>query len=156
MSSKLTQFLDANNVSYKTIVHSTTYSAQQTAETVHIKGLEIAKPVIVKVDNEMIMTVVPASRHVDLGVLKTLTGAKAVELASEAEFRGRFPECDVGAMPPFGNLYEMPVFVDEMLTKDTEIAFNACNHNELIQMAYKDFVKLARPQVVASFAAAAL
>ena len=101
------------------------------------------------------MAVVPASRQVDLPALKGLTGAKMVELANEAEFRSKFPECDTGAMPPFDNLYEMRVFVDEMLTKDREIAFNACNHNELIQMAYEDFVRLAKPQVTGRLAVAA-
>ncbi|MBV8551726.1 MAG: YbaK/EbsC family protein [Acidobacteriaceae bacterium] len=155
MSVRLTQFLDEQKVSYKTIVHATTYTAQETAQMVHIKGREIAKSVIVKIDGEMVMVVVPASRQVDLEALKRVSGANAVELAAEAEFRGKFPECDTGAMPPFGNLYGMRVYVDESLTKDKEIAFNACNHNELIQMAYDDFARVARPQVVASVASAA-
>ncbi|HEY7302696.1 MAG TPA: YbaK/EbsC family protein [Bryobacteraceae bacterium] len=154
MPSKITKFLDTHNVRYKTIVHSATYTAQETAEIVHIKGQELAKTVIVKLDDEMIMAVVPASRQVDLAALRALSGAKSARLAIEEEFRSHFPECDTGAMPPFGNLYGMPVFVDEALTKDKEIAFNAGNYNELIQMKYEDFATLVHPQVVTRFALA--
>ena len=152
MPSKITEFLNAHNVQYKTIVHAATYTAQRTAEMVHIKGKALAKAVIIKLDDEMAMVVLPASRQVNLDSLKELTGVKTARLASESEFRDRFPECDTGAMPPFGNLYGMPVFVDESLKDDQEIAFNACNHNELIQMAYADFTKLVQPKAVGQFA----
>jgi Ala-tRNA(Pro) deacylase len=144
---KLREFLDAHNVKYVTITHSTAYTAQEIASMVHIKGRELAKTVIVKIDDQMAMVVLPASNYVDLSALKAAAGAKTVVLASEAEFRGNFPECETGAMPPFGNLYEMPVFVEKSLTRDKEIAFNAGTHNELVRLAYEDFARLVQPKV---------
>jgi Ala-tRNA(Pro) deacylase len=145
---KLKEFLDAHNVKYVTITHSTAYTAQEIASTVHIKGRELAKTVIVKIDEQMAMVVLPASDYVDLSALKAAAGAKTVVLATEAEFRGKFPECETGAMPPFGNLYEMPVLVERSLTRDKEIAFNAGTHNELIRLSYEDFARLVEPKVI--------
>lgn len=143
----LTEFLDSNHVKYVTITHSTAYTAQEIAALVHIKGRDLAKTVIITVDGQMAMAVLPASKHVSLAVLKAAIGAKKVGLAAEAEFRGKFPECETGAMPPFGNLYGMAVYVDESLTKDKEIAFNAGTHNELIRLSYADFARLVEPKV---------
>ncbi len=143
----LTEFLDSNHVKYVTIIHSTAYTAQEIASLVHIKGRDLAKTVIIKVDGQMAMAVLPASTHVDLSVLKAAVGAKTVGLATEAEFRGKFPECETGAMPPFGNLYGMAVYVDQSLTWDKEIAFNAGTHNELIRLSYEDFARLVEPKV---------
>jgi len=92
--------------------------------------------------------VVPASAHVGLTLLKSATGAKTIEMASETEFRDRFPDCETGAMPPFGNLYGMGVFADESLTHDAEIAFNAGSHRELMRLSWTDFERLAQPQVL--------
>ncbi|MGH9650450.1 MAG: aminoacyl-tRNA deacylase, partial [Terriglobales bacterium] len=100
---------------------------------------------------KMAMAVLSASRHVDMGAVKAAAGAKHAALATEAEFRERFPDCETGAMPPFGNLYGMPVFVEEALTRDQEIAFNAGSHNEIIRLAYEDFARLVKP-TIASFA----
>ena len=97
----------------------------------------------------MAMAVLPASYRVRLDVLKELTGAKTIELANEMEFKYLFPECEIGAMPPFGNLYDMEVFVAASLAEDTEIAFNAGTHVELIRMAYADFERLVQPVVLA-------
>ena len=144
---KLTDFLDTHKIKYKSTIHARAYTAQDIASLTHIKGQELAKTVIVKIDDQMAMAVLPASFQVDLARLKALAHAKSAALASEAEFRGRFPECETGAMPPFGNLYEMPVFVEESLSKDKEISFNAGTHNELIQLAYEDFARLVRPNV---------
>ena len=102
---------------------------------------------IVKIDGKQAMAVVPASFHVDLRLLKKVTGANSVELALEEEFKGLFPECETGAMPPFGNLYGMDVYADERLAKDKEIAFNAGSHRELIRLAWEDFNRLAKPQM---------
>jgi Ala-tRNA(Pro) deacylase len=104
--------------------------------------------VIVKIDGVLAMAVLPASRHIDVSALKSATGAPTVEIASEPEFSGRFPGCDTGAMPPFGNLYGMSVFADESLTKDKEIAFNAGTHNEVIRLSYADFEALVKPTVL--------
>ncbi len=144
---KLAEFLNSNQVKYVTITHSTAYTAQEVAALAHIRGQDMAKTVIVSLDGKLAMAVLPASKHVDLGLLKAMTGAKSVALATEAEFRGKFPECETGAMPPFGNLYQVPVFVDESLTKDKEISFNAGTHNELMRIAYADFERLVQPTV---------
>jgi Ala-tRNA(Pro) deacylase len=144
---KLKEFLDNNSVKYVTILHSQAFTAQEIAASAHILGKELAKTVILKIDGKMTMAVLPASHHVDFGLLKGVSGAQKVELASEDEFRGMFPECEAGAMPPFGNLYGMDVFVAQSLEEDEEIAFNAGSHTELIRLAYKDFKRLAEPKV---------
>jgi len=147
-AAKLKEFLDSQNVKYLTITHSTAYTAQETAALVHIPGKELAKTVIVKVDDALAMAVLPASHQIDLSLLKAAAGAKTIGLASEAEFKWRFPECETGAMPPFGNLYGMTVFAEESLRKDKEIAFNAGSHRELIRLAYEDFERLVKPKIV--------
>ena len=145
----LKSFLDNNHVKYTTISHSRAYTAQEVAASAHIPGKELAKTVIVKVDGEFAMAVLPASMSVSLTRLKEAVGAGDTELASEEEFEKLFPDCELGAMPPFGNLYDMPVFVAKPLTEDDEIAFNAGSHTELVQLAYGDFDKLVHPKVVA-------
>jgi len=101
---------------------------------------------MVKIDGEMAMAVLPASFNIDFELLKKAAKAETVELATEEEFKGKFQDCEVGAMPPFGNLYGMKVFVAETLTEDEEIAFNAGSHRELIKLSYKDFEKIVNPQ----------
>ena len=145
---RLKQYLDDNGVFYTTIDHSPAYTAQETAHVAHISGNDIAKTVIAKVDGEMVMIVLPASDMVVLDFLEDALGNKHVEMATEAEFRDRFPECEVGAMPPFGNLFGMEVFVSERLTQESEITFNAGTHTELIQMSYGDFEQLVKPRVI--------
>ena len=143
----LTKFLDDNNVKYVTVRHSIAYTAQQVAESAHISGNEIAKTVIVKLDDRLAMAVVRGTDQVDMDLLRGAAGADKAELATEAQFQGKFPGVDVGAMPPFGNLYDMPVYVDESLTRDERIAFNAGTHSELIQLGYADFERLVKPTV---------
>ncbi len=145
---KLKEFLDREKVKYESISHSQAYTAQQAAASAHIPGQELAKTVMVKVDGEMAMAVLPASYQVDFHLLKEVTGADEVELASEEEFKDLFPQCEVGAMPPFGNLYDMDVYVAERLEEDEEIAFNAGSHTELIRMSYGDFKRLVQPKVL--------
>jgi len=144
---KLKEFLDSQNVKYVVISHSRAVTSQEVAASAHISGKEMAKTVMVKLDGKMAMAVLPASSRVNLDLLREASGAKQVDLAAELEFRELFPECEPGAMPPFGNLYGMPVFVSESLTKDEEIAFNAGSHTELIKLSYKDFEKLVKPKV---------
>ena len=146
--SKLREFLDQNNIKYLVISHSVAYTAQGIAAMAHIPGKELAKTVMVLVDGRLAMAVVPASTRVDLTRLTRYLGADVVELASEAEFRDRFPDCETGAMPPFGNLYGMAVFADESLTHDKEIAFNAGSHRELVRMSFSDFQRLVNPAVM--------
>jgi len=145
---KLKEYLDDNNIQYVTITHSQAYSAQKVAASTHISGWEIAKTVIVKADGKMAMAVLPASTRINMKLLREVTGSENVQIASEEEFEKRFPECETGAMPPFGNLYDMDVFVAKTLTFDEEIAFNAGTHTELIRMFYKDFERLVKPKVV--------
>ena len=144
---RLKEFLDKQSIKYVTITHSLAYDAQEIAASAHIRGKELAKTVMVKVDGKMAMAILPASNNVDFDLLKKVAGASKVELASEQEFKDLFPECDVGAMPPFGNLYGIEVFVADGLAEDEEIAFNAGSHTELIKLAYKDFERLVKPTV---------
>ncbi len=145
---KLRKFLDSHKVKYLAIRHSPVYTAQEIAASAHVPGKELAKTVIVKVDGQMAMAVLPATHKVDFKLLKKALRAKKVELASEQEFSDRFPECEPGAMPPFGNLYDMAVYVSESLAEDEEIAFNAGSHTELIRLCYEDFAALAKPKVL--------
>jgi Ala-tRNA(Pro) deacylase len=148
LQKELKEFLDENKIKYVTVTHSTAYTAQEVAALTHTKGKDFAKTVIVMLDGTLAMTVIPASYQVDMTRLKDGARANTVALASESEFRTRFPGCETGAMPPFGNLFDMPVFVDESLTKDTEIAFNAGSHNELMRLSYEDFERLVKPKVL--------
>ena len=145
---KLKDFLDSHNVKYVVIKHSPAFTAQEVAASAHIPGKELAKTVMVKVDGTMAMAVLPASYHVDMDHLKQLTSASTVELASEQEFKNMFPGSEVGAMPPFGNLYGMQVFVSKALAEDEEIAFNAGSHTELVRLPYRDFAELVKPEVI--------
>ena len=144
----LTEFLDKHNVAYVVISHSPAYTAQGIAGLAHIPGRELAKTVIVKLDGKQSMAVLPAKFHVDLVLLRKAANAKAVALASEDEFKDQFPQCETGAMPPFGNLFGLNVFADDSLEKDKEIAFNAGTHRELIRMAWEDFKRLVDPKVI--------
>ena len=130
--SNLTDFLDSHRVLYTVITHSPAYTAQGIAGLTHISGKELAKTVMVKLDEKLVMAVLPANFHVDLAALKRALKAKTVLLASEEEFKDLFAGCETGAMPPFGNLYGLPVFADENLTGDKEIAFNAGTHRECL------------------------
>jgi len=146
--SKVKDFLDANAVKYVVISHSKAFTAQGIAAVSHISGKEVAKTVIVKLDGALAMAVLPASYQVDLSALRRATGVQEAALATEREFKQHFPDCETGAMPPFGNLYGIPVYVDETLSEDQEIAFNAGSHYELIKMAYLDFERLVGPEVL--------
>jgi Ala-tRNA(Pro) deacylase len=147
---RLKEFLDKEHVKYVTIGHSPAFTAQEVAATAHIPGKELAKTVIVKVDGELAMVVLPASEHVRLSHVREMLGAKDVELADEDEFKKAFPDCETGAMPPFGNLYGMNVFVSQVLREDDEIAFNAGSHSELIRLPYADYERLVHPTPLAN------
>ena len=147
-TTRLREFLDEKGVKYTITTHRVAYTAREIAVLAHVSSQELAKTVIVKIDGALAMAVLPASYEVDLPLLRTATGARIVTLAKESEFKDRFPECEIGAMPPFGNLYGMAVYVDESLTKDRDIAFNAGSHIELLQLSFPDFVRLVHPQVV--------
>ena len=143
------EFLKANGVSHIVIPHPLAFTATSVAGAAHIPGKEMAKTVVVNLDGRPALAVLPADRKVDLERLRRATGATTIELTNEREFTADFPGCEVGAMPPFGNLYGLEVFVDPHLAADPEIAFNAGTHTELIRMAYKDFERLVKPKLVA-------
>ena len=144
---KLRRFLDDHHVKYVTISHSPAFTAQETAASAHVSGKEMAKTVMVKVGGKMSMVVVPASYPIEFDLLKDAVGGESVELATEREFQDMFPDCELGAMPPFGNLYGMDVYSDEHLAEDDEIVFNAGSHAELIRLAYSDYETLVHPRV---------
>lgn len=149
LAPRLKAFLDSNDVNYISIPHRTAYTAMEVAESAHVLGQEMAKTVIVELDGRLAMAVLPATKHVSVSRLEKSTGARHVGIAHEGEFRFDFPECEVGAMPPFGNLFNMEVLVDPQLAEDEEICFNAGNHAEVVRMAYKDFERLVHPKAVA-------
>ena len=145
---KLAEFLSEHNIKYVTIRHSLAYTAQEIAASAHLPGKELAKTVMINIDGKMAMAVLPASSKVNFETLKNAAGAKNAELASEEEFQRMFPDCEIGAMPPFRNLYGMEVFASETLAQDQEIAFNAGSHTELVRLVYKDFERLVSPRMV--------
>jgi Ala-tRNA(Pro) deacylase len=149
---RLEEYLDSHNVKYERIAHREAYTAQEIAATSHVPGKELAKTVILKIDGSLAMAVLPAPSKIDLGLMKKEIGANSVELAKEDEFKDFFPGCDVGAMPPFGNLYGLTVYVAEKLTEDKEIAFNAGSHIELIKISFKDYVELVKPRIIKNIA----
>jgi len=143
---RLKTYLDNNGVKYAVIQHSRAFTAQEIAEQVHVPGRELAKTVMVLIAGEVAMAVTPASHRVDFDALAHVAGASA-DLAEEGDFVERFPQCDVGAMPPFGNLYGMDVYVSEALEEDDYIAFSAGSHSEVVRMRYDDFTRLVDPIV---------
>ena len=146
LAHRLREFLEASGVKYLTIPHRQAYTAMEVAESAHVPGKEMAKTVIVDVDGRLAMAVLPATKHVNVEHLRRSVGAQHVGIAKEGAFRSDFPGCEVGAMPPFGNLFNMEVLVDPKLAEDDEIAFNAGTHSEVLKMAYKDFDRLVHPR----------
>lgn len=144
---KLKEFLDYHDVKYVNIRHSHAYTAQEIAESVHVPGKELAKTVMIKIDGKMAMAVLPATERVDFDLLTGVAGTDNVHLAGEDEFKNLFPECETGAMPPFGNLYSMDVYAERSLSRDKEIAFNAGSHTEVFRMNYKDYERLVNPKL---------
>lgn len=145
---QLKDLLESQKVKYKSTTHSPAFTSQEIAAAAHVSGKELAKTVIVKTDGHLAMVVLPANHQVNFAKLKEALGTKAVDLASESEFKDKFPGCEVGAMPPFGNLYDMPVFVESDLSKQDRIMFNGGSHSELVELSYQDFDRLVHPKVV--------
>ena len=145
---RLKKYLDDNKIKYVIKSHSIAYTAPEIAALAHVPGKEWAKTVIINIDGKMSMAVLPASSRIDFEDFKKAVGVKNIELATEEEFKNQFADCEVGAMPPFGNLYDMDVYVAKSLAEDDEITFNACSHNQSMQMAFKDFKKLVKPKIV--------
>jgi Ala-tRNA(Pro) deacylase len=149
VATKLKEYLDSNKVQYDVLTHEIAYTAQDTAAAAHVSGQELAKSVVVSADERFVLAILPAPLKVDLERLKQILQARDVRLAHESEFSSLFPGCDRGAMPPFGNLYGIDIYVDESLTRDEDIVFNACTHVDAIRMKYRDFERLAGPKIAA-------
>lgn len=143
MSARLKTFLDEGNIRYTLMTHSPAYTAQAAAATLHVPGKELAKTVVMSAGDNTVLAVLPASFHVDMKKLGALVG-RSVRLATEAEFISLFPDCELGAMPPFGTIYNLPVYVDESLAADEEIVFNAGTHRDAIRMRFADFERVAQ------------
>lgn len=148
ISTRLKQFLDDNGVGYDVMHHDPAFTAQQLAARLHVPGREFVKVVVVKLDGNYALAVLPAPLRVNFKGLAQGAGVKKCQLASEAEFQQLFPDCELGAMPPFGNLYNLPTYVDQELTVDENIVVNAGTHAEALRLRYADFARLARPRVI--------
>jgi Ala-tRNA(Pro) deacylase len=142
------EYLDQNNIKYVSIKHSKAYTAQEIAASAHIDGRKIAKTVVLKVDGKLLFAVLPATYKVDFDLLRESLGNENVRLANEQEFKDKCPGCEVGAMPPFGNLFNIDTYVAATLVEEEEIAFNAGNHTDLIRMNYMDFERLVKPKLL--------
>ncbi|HXK29105.1 MAG TPA: YbaK/EbsC family protein [Candidatus Binatia bacterium] len=144
---KLKEALDEAKISYEVYNHALAYTAQEIAAKQHFPGKEMAKVVMLDVDGALVMGVIPGSRKISLEMVKASLGAKKARLATEDEFIARFPNCEIGAMPPFGNLFGLKVYVDPALEQDEHIYFNAGNHVQTVRLKYADFAGLVKPQV---------
>lgn len=145
---RLKEHLDERGIKYVLISHSRAFTAQEIAASAHVPGREMAKTVVIKINGEMALAVLPASSRVDLDLLKYVTNSRTVELADEKEFKDAFPGCELGAMPPFGGLYGMRTFVADSLAEQKAIAFNAGSHTELMRMEFEDFERVVRPEIL--------
>jgi Ala-tRNA(Pro) deacylase len=145
---RLKEYLDGNDIRYISIDHSPAYTGQELAEAVHISGKEIVKTVILKAGGSYMMAVLPASRKINFDYLEEQIAAKGLRLAQEDEIKDLFPDCEVGAMPPFGNFYDIPVYAASALSEDEEIVFNAGTHTDAIRMSYNDYIRLVDPNIV--------
>lgn len=144
---KLRTLLDEAKIPYEVYTHPLAYTAQEIAAQQHVSGKEIAKVVMLEVDGKLVMGVLPGSLKVHIHTAMESLGASSARLATEDEFTSRFPECEIGAEPPFGNLFGLHVVVDPALAKDEYIYFNAGNHVQTVRMKYKDFAELVKPEV---------
>jgi len=147
IAKKLKSYLDEKKIRYHVLAHHERFTAPEIAQALHVPGHMMAKVVVVKADGKETVVAIDANSRVDLDALGRALGVAAVRLATEEEIRTRFPDCEVGAMPPFGNLYDLPVVVDRRLATDDEIVFEAGNHHEAIKLAYADFDRLVKPTV---------
>lgn len=148
LSRKLLHLFKEKHIHYGTWKHPRTYTAQTTAEVAHVSGKMLAKTVIIRVEGELRMFVMPAGEFVDLDTLRDIFGTDDVRLAREDEFAGMFDDCEPGGEPPFGNLYGMPVYVSPRLAVDEEIAFNAGDHSRMVKMSFADYDRLVHPCIM--------
>jgi Ala-tRNA(Pro) deacylase len=145
---RLQELLDRSGVAYTHTVHPLAYTAREVAAAEHLPAQEVAKVVVFLAESGYRMVVLPASKVVDFQELRAMLGFSHARLATEKELTQLFPDCDLGAMPPFGELYGMPVYIDSSLLGDEKIAFNAGTHRDVIHMRLEDYRKLVNPEVV--------
>ena len=150
VSERLKAFLEGQGVSFEVLEHDEAYTAQEEAHATAVPGRNWAKTVVVNADGDPMLAVLPATRMLDLDAFAQTVGAQSVELADEEHFAGLYPDCEPGAMPPFGHLYEQTTFVDESLREDEYIAFHAGDHQTAIKLPYSVYEELEEP-VVARF-----
>lgn len=146
---KLKEFLNDQHVKYTSMAHSPAFTSQEIAASAHVSGYQLAKVVIVKIGGKFAMVVMSANDQINFAKLREALGVPTADLASESEFKDKFYGCEIGAMPPFGNLYDMPVYVSNHLAQERQISFNAESHSELMQIDFADFERLVKPKVVA-------
>ncbi|WP_231950200.1 aminoacyl-tRNA deacylase [Legionella lansingensis] len=137
-----------HHIAYKTISHPRAYTASQCAQAAHIKGNYFAKSVVVKLDGKFAIIAIPANIRLDLDRLKKETGAEHAEIAKEFEFQSKFTDCEVGAIPLFGELYDMDVYLADSLAHKEWLVFNAGNHNQLLKVKSEDFLNLVHPKTL--------
>jgi len=147
IAKNLLEMLKKEKVKYEHVAHPEVYTTQEVAAVEHERGRHVVKTVVVKADGKLVLAAVPSAMKVDVKALGKLLGAKQVEVAQEHEFANMFPDCEVGAMPPFGNLYGLPLWLDARLTACKEVVFNAGTHTDTVKMSFKDFERLASPEV---------
>ena len=145
---KLEAYLHEQKVPFEVQHHRRVYTAQEVAESEHVPGKRLAKVVLIWAAGGMAMLVLPASYRVAFEQLAAALGVDQVRLAHEEELAVAFPDCEVGAMPPFGNLYDLPVYVDPALAEEATIVVQAGTHTETISLAYADFARVVNPRVV--------
>jgi Ala-tRNA(Pro) deacylase len=148
ISAKLKDYLDSAGVTYIRHSHPTVYTSQETAQSTHVPGREMVKSVILKTDEgALVIAALSSNETADLDILRKEIGCRALRLAKEHEFSDAFPTCEVGGMPPFGNIFNLTTYCDEDISSNSEIEFNAGMHDETIRMSYEDFKRLVHPKV---------
>ncbi len=145
VANRLERLLEESGASFEVIDHPLAFTAQEEAAASHVAGRHWAKTVAILVEGEPALAVVPATRRLDLDKLRRIVGTEKVEIAREAEFQGLYPDCELGAMPPFGELYGQRTFIDEALREEERIAFHAGDHRTAIEMSYTDYERLCEP-----------
>jgi Ala-tRNA(Pro) deacylase len=146
----MVDYLKRNGVAYEIIEHNPAFSAHEVTVASHVQDKDLAKTLVIHIDDKYCMVVMPANHRLDKNMLGEIVKAKHVHLAQEDNLKSLFPDCELGAMPPFGNLYALPVYIDKELTKDNEIIFNACSHIKSIRLKMNDYMRLVKP-VIAEF-----
>jgi len=149
ISSKLRNYLEDSGVAYTRHSHATVYTSQETAQSTHIPGREMVKSVILKTDEgALVLAALSSNETADLDILRKEIGCRVLRLAKEHEFSDAFPTCEVGGMPPFGNIFNLTTYCDEDISKNREIEFNAGTHTDTIRMSFQDFERLVHPKVL--------